>query len=198
MFIPIPVVVRHVVRVKGEMLKLITCEHCQTEFGFVVQLEASGEEHDIIMADAGGAKRATKRAEQNLLKKGNNEVHPIPCPQCGAYQEDMVKLLKEEGTSNAPMIAGLIVAVISLIPLAWQMPGAWKLTAAGLVIGLGMMGYSDFAAALYNPNAGDPERRKATGRKHTVWGPELAELLNAGSVTTEPIMKIDESDPDDE
>jgi hypothetical protein len=89
----------------------------------------------------------------------------------------MVDRLREEGTSNAPMIAGLVVAVLSLIPLLFSVPYNWVATVIGMSVGLGLAGYADWAAAHWNPNAGEPEKRKARGRKRTVWGEELDRLL---------------------
>jgi hypothetical protein len=127
--------------------------------------------------DPEGAKQAQARAEENLSKMGRNVVIPLPCPHCGCYQPDMVELLRTEGTSNALVKAGLIVIVLSLIPLAFSVPYIWVATAVGVPVGFGLIGYADWAAARWDPNAGDPEKRKARGRKRAVWGEELDRLL---------------------
>ncbi|MDY3553479.1 hypothetical protein R5W24_002581 [Gemmata sp. JC717] len=75
------------------------------------------------------------------------------------------------------MIAGLIVAVLSLIPLAFSVPYIWVATVAGVSVGLGLIGYADWAAARWDPNAGNSEPRKARGRKRAVWGEQLDRLL---------------------
>ena len=112
-----------------------------------------------------------------MSKMARNVVFPLPCPNCGCYQPDMVNRLRAEGTSKAPVIAGLIVAVLSLIPLAFRVPYIWVATAVGVSVGFGLIGYADWAAARWDPNAGDPEPRKARGRKRAVWGEELDRLL---------------------
>jgi hypothetical protein len=124
-----------------------------------------------------GAKLAQARAEETLSKMGRNVVIPLPCPNCGCYQPDMVERLRTEGTSNAPVAAGLIVIVLSLIPLAFSIPYLWIATVAGISVGFGLIGYADWSAARWDPNAGDPEKRKARGRKSAVWGEELDRLL---------------------
>ena len=48
-----------------------------------------------------------------------------------------------------------------------------------MLVGLGLIGYADWADARWDPNAGDPEPRKARGRKRAVWGEELDRLLTA-------------------
>ena len=51
------------------------------------------------------------------------------------------------------------------------------LTVAGVLVGFGLIGYTDWAAARWDPNAGDPEPRKARGRKRAIWGEQLDRLL---------------------
>jgi hypothetical protein len=142
--------------------------------------------------DPEGARLAQARAEENLSKMGRNVVIPLPCPNCGCYQPDMVELLRTEGTSNAPVIAGSIVIVLSLIPLAFSVPYIWVATAVGVSVGFGLIGYADWASARWDPNAGDPEKRKARGRKRAVWGEELDRLLatdlDAGPAPTAPAV----------
>ncbi len=181
MFIPIPVATRWVATARGTVWKVVTCLHCQQTYAFQLELETTGQEvgPPLSLSDE-GAKLAQARAEENLSKMGRNVVIPLPCPNCGCYQPDMVELLRTERTSNAPVKAGLIVAVLSLIPLAFSVPYNWIATAVGVSVGLGLIGYADWAAARWDPNAGDPEKRKARGRKRAVWGEALDPLLATG------------------
>ena len=43
--------------------------------------------------------------------------------------------------------------------------------------GLALLSYEYVVAFRFDPNGGDPERRKLLGQKYEVWGPQLAELL---------------------
>lgn len=176
--IPIPIGVKRVVTVEGAVWKFVSCANCQQDFGYLMRLQANGEDHDLLFLDMEGSiKRAEASAEQNLAKKCHNVVLPVPCPNCGFYQEDMVNILKEEGSSNGYFTAGLVLATLSLVPLAFSIPHIWIVTAAGVLTGLLLMGYADLAASRYDPNAGDPEPRKLHGRKHAVWGEQLVNLL---------------------
>jgi hypothetical protein len=181
MIIPIPIRVatEWVATARGTTWKVVTCSHCQQRYAFQLELETSGKEvgPPLLLASEEGPRLAQAKAEQNLSKMARNLVFPLPCPNCGCYQPDMVELLRTEGTSNAPMIAGLIVAGLSFIPLAFSVPYIWVATVAGVLVGLGLIGYADWATARWNPNAGDPEKRKARGRKRAVWGEELDRLL---------------------
>jgi hypothetical protein len=178
MIIPIPYATRWVATAHGTVWKVLTCSHCRQRYAFELELETTGQVvgPPLSLSDE-GAKLAQARAEENLSKMGRNVVIPLPCPNCGCYQPDMVERLRTEGTSNAPVKAGLIIAVLSLIPLAFRISYIWVATAAGVSVGFGLIGYADWAAARWDPNAGDPEKRKARGRRRAVWGEELDRLL---------------------
>ena len=180
MLIPIPVIVTRVAEVRGAVWKLVLCASCQKEYAYLVELHATGTDHDVLIVDLeGSAKRAQARAEESLARMARNTVLPVPCPHCGTYQDDMVSLLKEDGTSSVPLIAGLVVGGLSLVPLAFSFPFNWLVTAAGVVVGLGLIAYGDLDMFRVQPNAGDPEPRKARGRRHAVWGDQLNDLLDS-------------------
>jgi hypothetical protein len=169
---------RWVATAHGTVWKVVTCSHCQQRYAFQLELETTGTVGGArVLMDDEGARVAQAKAEENLAKMARNLVFPLPCPNCGCYQPEMVDRLREEGTSNAPMIAGILVAMLSLIPLAFSVPYIWVATAIGMSVGLGLIGYADWAAARWDPNAGNPEQRKARGRKRAVWGEELDQLL---------------------
>jgi hypothetical protein len=182
MIIPIPVATQWVATARGTAWKVVTCSHCRQRYAFPLELETTGTEvgPPLLLASEEGPRRAQARAEENLSKMARNVVFPLPCPNCGSYQPDMIDRLRAEGTSNAPVKAGLIIAALSLIPLAFRIPYIWVATVAGVAVGLGLIGYADWAAARWDPNAGDPEPRKARGRKRAVWGEQLDRLLATG------------------
>jgi hypothetical protein len=176
--IPIPIGAKHVESVQGAVWKFVSCTDCQQPYAYLLELEATGEDHDLLFLDGqGSAERARAKAEQNLLRKSRNVVMPVPCPACGFYQEDMSRKLKEEGSINSLQIAGLVIAILSLVPLAFGIPYIWALTIVLAVAGLALVTWGYVLAFRFDPNAGDPEPRKALGRKHAVWGEQLAELL---------------------
>lgn len=200
--IPIPLLKR-VATVQGTAVKLVSCAHCQKNYGYFVDLEATGVCHDLLLLDVEAASRQAKaRAEETLAKLSQNIVLPVPCPHCGSYQDDMVRLLRSEGTSRVPLMAGLTVGALSFIPLAFGIPYLWVLTVAGLAVGLALIGYGDVAAATFDPNAGDPKPRQLHGQKLAVWGEQLAELLgtsaNANQLSTSAQPDEDGHYPGDE
>jgi hypothetical protein len=184
--IPIPIGAAHVAGVQGAVWKVVACAHCQQRYAYLLELEATGEDHDLLFLDGqGSAERARAKAEENLLQKSRNVVVPVLCPACGFYQDDMSRRLKEDVSINSPQIAGMVLAALSLVPLAFSIPYIWVLTIVLAVAGLALVAWGYVLAFRFDPNAGDPEPRKTLGRKHAVWGEPLAKLL-ATSPPAEP------------
>jgi hypothetical protein len=180
--IPIPIGINHVATVQGAVWKFVSCSHCQQSYAYLLELEATGEDHDPIFVDwEGASKRARLKAEQNLVQKGRNVVLPVPCPNCGYYQDDMSRKLKDEASINRLQIAGASIAGLSLLPLASSIPHVWVITPILAVAGLALLAYGYVVAFCFDPNAGDPEPRKVLGRRHAVWGQQLVGLLAAES-----------------
>src|SRR5262249_29839001 len=145
---------------------------------YLLELAATGEDHDLLFLDGkGSAERARVQAERNLLQKSRNVVLPVPCPRCGSYQDDMAQKLKEEASVNRFQVVGLVTAVVSLVPLMFDMANTWVLTLLGAVVGLTLVAYGTVRAFRFDPNAGDPEPRKALGQRYAVRGEQLTELL---------------------
>ena len=176
--IHIPIGARHRAAIRGAVWKLVDCEHCQERFAYLLELEATGQDHDLLFLDgAGSAARALMQAEQNLLKKSQNLVVPVPCPNCGSYQKEMAQLLKDNASINLLQIVGGVITLVSFVPLAFDIPGIWIFTVVLALVGLTVMARGLARAIRYDANAGDPEPRKALGRQCSIWREQLAELL---------------------
>lgn len=91
----------------------------------------------------------------------------------------MSRQLKEAVQINPLQLAGLVIALVSVIPLFLDIAYIWVLTLILAAIGLTLVAYGYVLAFRFDPNKGDPEPRKALGRRHAVWGEQLAELLAA-------------------
>jgi hypothetical protein len=176
--IPIPVGARHVAAVRGAVWKHVNCTHCRQPYAYLLELEGTGVHQDLLFLDEkGAAERARANAEENLRQKSINCVLPVPCPTCGCYQDDMARRLKDEASTNPVQVVGALIALLALIPLAFDSAYLWVLSLVLAVAGVGVLAYGYVLAFRFDPNAGDPEPRKALGRKHAVYGDPLAELL---------------------
>jgi hypothetical protein len=194
MHILIPIGVKRVVTVQGAVWKFVSCAYCQQRYACLLELEATGEDHDLLFLDReGSAERARAQAERNLVQKSGNVVPPVPCPSCGFYQDDVARKLKEDASINLLQIAGAVIGLLSLVPLAFDIPYIWVLTIVLGVTGLALLTWGYVVAFRFDPNAGDPEPRKAVGRGHALWGEQLAELL-ATNPRAEPAAAPDRGD----
>ena len=176
-----------VASVQGSVWKFVSCEHCPQRYAYLLELEATGEDLALLSAD-GSPERALAKAQENLSQKKQRCILPVPCPRCGLYQAEMARLLKEEAWTNPFQIAGALLVVLGFIPLAFDLASNWIIT---LVIvgapGVCLMAYGYYLSFRFDPNAGDPEPRKALGQRHAVWGEQLAKLLAASpDVTPDP------------
>jgi hypothetical protein len=175
--IPIPTGTRYVATLKGGTWKFVTCEKCRQPYAYLLVLEATGQGHNTLFLDAeGAAQQAREQAIQNYEAKSRNCVLPVPCPQCGFYQPDMVAQLKDKGSINALQVAGAVLVLLSFAPLAFKAAYAWVVTLVLAVLGVVVLALGYVVAFRFDPNAGDPEPRKAIGRQGSVWGERLVEL----------------------
>src|SRR5262249_37239771 len=77
---------------------------------------------------------------------------------------------------NPLQLVGVVIAVFSLVPLAFSIPYIWVLTLVLVVAGMALLAYGYLVAFRFDPNAGDPEPSKRLGRRYAVWGEQFAEL----------------------
>ncbi|MCE9548089.1 MAG: hypothetical protein K8T25_21660 [Planctomycetia bacterium] len=69
MLIPIPIGVKRVAAVRGAVWKFVSCRGCQQQYAYLLQLEATGHDHDLLFLDAAGsAQRAREQAEENFAR----------------------------------------------------------------------------------------------------------------------------------
>lgn len=195
MFIPIPILVpplgtTNIAVVQGAIWKVVPCEHCRLDYAYLMELDGTGEDYDLLFQDQeGSTQRAQAQAYHNLHEKGQNIVLPVPCPHCGHYQENMSRKLKDDASINSLQIAGVAIAASSLIPLAISIPNIWLLTPALAVAGATLLAYGYVVAFSFDPNASDPNTRIAFGQKHAIWGERLADVLASFPPADEPGTK---------
>lgn len=176
--IPIPIANRHVAQVHSRVLRIIDCEYCLEAFAFCLNLEAEGDDHDVLFFDPKGSEeRASNKAHENLARKSTNLVVPIPCPNCGSYQQDMSQLLKDDASINKVQIIGGLTIGVAWLPFAFGSGFGWVAALAGSSLGFATMIYGYYVSAKFDPNSGDPEPRRLLARSTTVYGEELLQLI---------------------
>jgi hypothetical protein len=180
MFIPhfTPPGKKAVASVQGSVWKFVSCEHCPQRYAYLLELVATGQDPPFLSAD-GSAERALAKAQENLSQKKQRCILPVPCPFCGHYQAEMSGLLKEEASINPFQIGGVLIAVLGFIPLAFDIAYNWVIPLVIGVAGVCLLAYGYYLSFRFDPNAADPDPRKALGQRHAVWGEQLAKLLAA-------------------
>ena len=172
-----------VASVQGSVWKFVSCEPCPQRYAYLLELEATGEDRAFLYAD-GSPERALAKAQENLSQKKQRCILPVPFPCCGHYQAEMSRLLQEEASMNLFQLGGALLAVLGFIPLAFDSASNWVIPLVIGVAGVGLMAYGYYLSFGFDPNAGDPELRKALGQRHAVWGEQLAKLLAASPDVT--------------
>jgi hypothetical protein len=168
---------RYVSTIKGGTWKFVICEKCQRPYAYLLEFEATGQGHSTLFLDAeGAAEQARQQAIENYEAQSRNRVLPVPCPQCGCYQQDMVALLKDKGSINAPQVIGAVIVLASFAPLLSGTAYAWVVTVVLAALGLCVLAAGYVVAFRFDPNAGDPGPRKEIGKRYAVWGDRAVEL----------------------
>lgn len=186
----IPIVVHwtnYTTTVRGRVLKLVPCEHCRTEYVYVLEREGVGEGTSAYgLVDESAQENAESGAHEILGEYLANDFDPVPCPTCGHYQRFMFPKLIET-RSPWVLIATLITLGVALVSSAGVVNGlfnainsptkdnVWKLTgsAAVLVIagltGTGLWLAERKRVRRFDPNATeDHASRLAKGRSRAM------------------------------
>jgi hypothetical protein len=102
----------YVEKVAGQQRRDVTCEHCGTEYVYFVRLETTGTEHSVYGINEAAARASAVRQAKYKLKWELRNTHlPVPCPACGWYQADMVRLLRYRRLKRW--------LLLSMLPLIW-------------------------------------------------------------------------------
>jgi hypothetical protein len=94
----------------------------------------------------------------------------------------MARHLKEERSVNPFQVTGAVITVLAFLLLFFGTAYASVLTVVLAVAGLSLLCYGYMVAFRFDPNAGDPESRKAIGRRSAVWGDRLTDMLRASEI----------------
>jgi hypothetical protein len=65
----------------------VRCENCRRKYYYRLERTGRGE--------ANTKEQARRIAKARLLKMLDCDIDPVPCPECGWYQEDMLPLLRK-------------------------------------------------------------------------------------------------------
>lgn len=84
-------------KVSGGTYKFVECEDCKQKYVYQMNREAKGQGTSLYFLDNAGAQnRASKQAQAALKKALETDCDPVPCPKCGAFQQNMMEKICRE------------------------------------------------------------------------------------------------------
>jgi hypothetical protein len=174
---------KYTARRTADILKEVTCEKCGTQYMYGMQRTEEAQGVSLYGLDDQGAQdRAVQAANENLQRALESAFELVPCPQCGAYQSQMIAFLKNAHLKwlsflGAVLAAGAIVFYFGALAAEKSSVFAGTGSLSMLVAGIGMIVFKRWSASRMDPNAGDPEPRRQLGKKLAT----LKEDLGKGS-----------------
>jgi hypothetical protein len=188
--IPIPIGRKYTTNLSAATLKLVRCENCHVEYVYRMDRIGSGSGTSVLFFENRGAQdRATEQAANELRGLLSRECDAVPCPDCGWFQEAMIRVMRRDRwpwmqNTGLFLLAvstiSLIIAYVTWLPNFAHSPGPpWLLPVsliAGVVTGVAGAGLLVIKAALskrYDPNASDVKARITLGRLRALLKDEL-------------------------
>lgn len=184
------------VRVKRGVWRFVKCEHCPTEYVYYAQRTATAFGHSPFMLDDKGATyRAECEANEHLRKRLLVEAHPVPCPVCGWYQNNMIGAYRKQFYGWMRQLGGFIAGFSPMMFIGtiayfecvskphrdrdpsypFYVAGGWA--ALFLVVGLTILKLRSVRQQQFDPNHEiDSEKRIAEGRRRAYTREEYEQL----------------------
>jgi hypothetical protein len=149
------------------IVKAVFCEQCRTKYCYALSRSELGMGTSIYGLDNDGAQgRAADTATQRLQESLFKGFELVPCPNCGAYQTEMVEFMRRAHLKWLVLVAiGLFASALVALYFGWRGNSiSFLLTVVFFAAGIGLIVYRNWSVSSYDPNAGDPEERKQLGR----------------------------------
>jgi hypothetical protein len=109
------------VTARGDMLRGVTCEHCGCQYLYKLSRQVyrtRGVEPTNAVAVAAMSNQAQTHARKAIEKA----VDPIPCPDCGHLQRNMVRSVKLDRLGILLLVAFGALAITGILAFLANMP----------------------------------------------------------------------------
>ncbi len=115
MFVVIIHWTKHTATLNGQVLKLVPCENCSTEYVYVLEREGTGVGMSgYSLNDKEARNSAALSADESLHEYLANDFDAVPCPVCGHYQRYMFPKLYETKSLLGP-VAKLVTLALGCL-----------------------------------------------------------------------------------
>jgi hypothetical protein len=86
----------HYASATASIWRPVSCEHCKGDFAYLMTRSGQGYARSGVFVDYDVAREGARGgAEVSLEQKMEEDFDPVPCPDCGKYQEYMFRALRE-------------------------------------------------------------------------------------------------------
>ena len=187
----------------GRRPKVTPCENCDIRYAYMMERRAEAVIDSFLLISTKKADRQAREvAERSLALQFDTSSDPVPCPECGWYQKDMVQSQRDKWQVVIMALvcfAGILAAVVYIWLNGYPWPAPYPLTLAYTLGNLGMFvgsllslfligsALSTVLAKYSNLNRGHP----GLGRKH----PERAASSRGTLVSpTDPQTELNPKD----
>ena len=140
--IPIPAGTRIKAPILGRTRKLVRCEQCATEFSYIMERECEGlAERSSYNDDNQASMAAAQFAVDKIRKILARDLDYVPCPKCGRYQRNMLRLMRWRIfiwplalAICAPIVALPLIMILWMSRPHWDDQCSWIVLAASALI----------------------------------------------------------------
>jgi hypothetical protein len=128
---------------QGSASRRVECAICGCLFDYRVERKVYESRHCPYMI---GAKRAQKAVgalvEKTLSRKLYEDVHPVPCPECGLFQSTMTPIVRDQYLSSLRILSKVLLWTSPILFMIYV------LIAGAIADGLGWTNQSKYRAIL--------------------------------------------------
>lgn len=107
----------------GCTVKRIVCEHCGVAYIYQLRRKATGTAQSYMFMGRINKKQAAEIAAQRKLQKVLAQgIDPVPCPECGKLQGEMLRLVRKGRLRVVGMCSGLLGVTVAIL---WICTDQW-------------------------------------------------------------------------
>jgi hypothetical protein len=169
---------------KGSAVKAVVCENCNYYYAYRLSREAVGDSTGFLVPDYETAQQRASDKLRELLERG---CDPVPCPECGWYQQNMVTRARQ--LKYRPLLIIGVVLIIIVMVLSFPViictfnegpKGPTLRSGIGyfvllliwevaLATSAGCLAARFLLPCFFNPNKADVESRIQLGRSRAIY-----------------------------
>ena len=116
MSIPIPISKKYTATSRQGTIKQVACEKCSHEYAYEMIRSAQGSSSTFVFIPGEGTKNlAADRAHQKASKMLEKQCDPVPCPECGHVQAQMIPHYRRQQLAGMRVFAYLLMILAFIL-----------------------------------------------------------------------------------